>query len=131
MEKSYQEFLRRRGIFRGAKEMQESGEYSLSVKAFADRLTRVFESEHSFDLWSPDQKNDVDVLHEKSKQNAWIALLNELFNARRSTSLSSMGIISFEYIPNTPGWSDGEKETPDLPAYSSQKYGLSTVEARH
>ena len=131
MEKSYQEFLRRRGIFRVAKEMQESGEYSLSVKAFADRLTRVFESEHSFDLWSPDQKNDVDVLHEKSKQNAWIALLNELFNARRSTSLSSMGIISFEYIPNTPGWSDGEKETPDLPAYFNQKYGLSTVEARH
>lgn len=127
MEKSYQEFLRRRGIFRVVKEMRTNGNYRLSVKAFAERLTRVFESEHSFDLWDPDQATDKDMLHERSKQNAWIALLNELFNGRRATSLSSMGVIYFQYARNAPGWKTGI----DLPAFFHQKYGLSAIEARH
>lgn len=131
MEKSYQAFLRRRGIFRVVKEMRENGEYCLSVRAFADRLTRVFEAEHSFDFWDPDQKPDKDILHANSKQNAWIALFDELFNGRRSTSLSSMGIISFEYMRNDPGWSGDEISTPDLPAHLNRRYGLSIEEGRH
>lgn len=131
MEKSYKAFLRRRGIFQVVKGMRENGEYSLSARAFADRLTRVFESEHSFDFWDPDRGFDKDVLHETSKQNAWIALLDELFNGRRSTSLSSMGVINFEYMRNDPGWSNDKIQTPDLPTYLNQKYSLTTKEARH
>ena len=131
MEKSYQAFLRRRGIFRVVKEMRESGEYSLSVKAFADRLTRVFEAEHSFAFWDPEQKTDKDILHTNSKQNAWIALFDELYNGRRSTSLSSMGVIHFEYMRNDPGWQNDDIQTPDLPAHLNQKYGLTIEEGRH
>src|SRR5699024_255516 len=62
---------------------------------------------------------------------AWIALFDELFNGRRSTSLSSMGIISFEYMRNDPGWSSDEISTPDLPAHLKRRYGLSIEEGRH
>lgn len=127
MEKSYQAFLRRRGIFQVIKQMRNNGEYSLSARAFADRLTRVFEAEHSFDLWGLDQTTDRDMLHERAKQNAWTALLDELFNGRRTTSLSSMGVIYFQYVRNTSGWKNGI----DLPAFFHQKYGLSQIEARH
>ena len=51
LEKSYEEFLRRRGIWQVAKDMQAHGEYALSVPAFVDRLARVFEKEQSFLLW--------------------------------------------------------------------------------
>lgn len=82
--------------------MQAHGEYSLSVPAFVDRLARVFEKEQSFRLWSPDGIRDADSLSETNQHNAWKALLNELFNGRRATSLSSMGLISFEYTRNDP-----------------------------
>ena len=42
-----------------------------------------------------------------------------------------MGIISFEYMRNDPGWSNDEIQTPDLPTYLNQRYGLTTKEARH
>ena len=32
--------------------------------------------------------------------NAWVAILNEMFNARRGTSLVSMGVLSFAYRRN-------------------------------
>ena len=35
-----------------------------------------------------------------SRDNAWIAILNEMFSARRGTSLVSMGRIAFSYEPN-------------------------------
>ena len=36
----------------------------------------------------------------ENNRNAWIAVLNELFNSRRRTSLVSLGKISFEYLGN-------------------------------
>lgn len=124
LEKSYEEFLRRRGIWHVAKEMQAHGEYSLSVPAFVDRLARVFEKEQSFRLWSPDGIRDADSLSETNRHNAWKALLNELFNGRRATSLSSMGLISFEYTRNDPC------DNYDLPTFFEGTYNLSNTEAR-
>ena len=100
MEKSYEEFLRRRGIWQVTKQMQEEGKTYLSVAAFVDRLTRLFDANETFKLWEPDERYDTDTIHEKSKRNAWIAILNEMFNARRGTSLPSMGILAFEYKMN-------------------------------
>ena len=45
--------------------------------------------------------------------------------------MSSMGIISFEYMRNDPGWSGDEISTPDLPAHLKRKYGLSIEAGRH
>lgn len=124
LEKSYEEFLRRRGIWQVAKDMQAHGEYTLSVPAFVDRLARVFEKEQSFLLWSPDGNRDADSLSQTNRHNAWIAVLNELFNGRRGTSLSSMGLISFEYTPNDPN------DDYNLPAYFEATYALPQADAR-
>ena len=35
-----------------------------------------------------------------SRQNAWVAVLNEMFNARRATSLQSLGVVAFSFRPN-------------------------------
>lgn len=100
MEKSYQEFLRRRGIWQVTQQMQENKETCLSVLAFVDRLIRLFDSKETFKLWVPEERYDKDSIHEESKRNAWIAILNEMFNGRRGTSLPSMGVLSFEYKAN-------------------------------
>jgi ATP-dependent helicase YprA (DUF1998 family) len=100
MEKSYQEFLRRRAILHVADQMKQSSVTEISVPAFVDKLTRYFDANKTFDIWSPGTKEDKDSLHLKSESNAWIAILNEMFNARRGTSLPSLGLISFDYRPN-------------------------------
>lgn len=104
--------------------MQAHGEYTLSVPAFVDRLARVFEKEQSFLLWSPDGNRDADSLSQTNRHNAWIAVLNELFNGRRGTSLSSMGLINFEYTPNDPN------DDYNLPAYFEATYVLPQADAR-
>lgn len=97
MEKSYQEFLRRRGIWHIIEECQRDGKTLLSVGDFVERLSRYFNASKTFAEWDQPENQDIDLA---CKKNAWIAVLNEMYNARRSTSLASMGLLSFEYIPN-------------------------------
>jgi len=99
MERSYEEFLRRRGIWQITRTMRSNGETSLDVTAFVDRLTRLFESERTFDTWIPDHEEQR-TNASASKRNAWIAVLNELVNARRSTSLVSLGLLCYEFKEN-------------------------------
>ena len=37
----------------------------------------------------------------ENRRNAWVAVLNELYNCNRDTSLVSLGKISFEYLGNS------------------------------
>lgn len=101
LEKSYQEFLRRRAFLQVADQLKKSGKTDISVKAFVDKLTRFFDANQTFAVWKPNTKEDKDQIHQDSESNAWIAVLNEMFNARRGTSLPSLGLISFDYTPNT------------------------------
>ena len=97
MEKSYEEFLRRRGIWHIVHEMKTDGKTCIQVKDFVRRLASYFESCDSFRTWDakPEESfTDVCV------RNAWVAVLNEMFNARRSSSLASMGVLSFEFAKN-------------------------------
>lgn len=100
MEKSYQEFLRRRAILQVADALQKQGQSEISVTAFVSRLIRFFDEKKTFDIWKPDGRQDPDALHIESERHAWIAVLNEMFNARRGTSLMALGRLSFEYQPN-------------------------------
>ncbi len=100
MEKSYQEFLRRRAILQVAEQLKEQGQTEITVPGFVLKLTRFFDEKKTFHIWKPDDKIDKDELHALSESNAWIAVLNEMFNARRGTSLASLGLLSFEYQPN-------------------------------
>lgn len=101
MEKSYEEFLRRRGIWHVADKFREDRRTTVSMKEFVDVLTRYFEENHTFVEWDTPENRINDTLHSDSKRNAWIGILNEMYNARRSTSLPAMGILAFEYVNNT------------------------------
>ena len=69
----------------------------IQVKDFVRRLAGYFESCGSFRTWdAKTEESFADVC----VRNAWVAVLNEMFNARRSSSLASMGLLSFEFVKN-------------------------------
>lgn len=95
MERSYQQFLRRRGIWHVAEELRQAGRYHVTMAEFIHNLTTYFEKYGSFKEW-----DDRGSAYVSSKGNAWIAVLDELFNARRATGLISMGVFSVKYRLN-------------------------------
>lgn len=97
LENSYEEFLRRRGIWHVCEMLKEKGRISVPVKEFAAELIHYFESHDTFV-----EIDSRDKLSVRSRSNAWVALLNEMFNARRSTGLTWMGRLFFKYQKNTP-----------------------------
>lgn len=99
MTASYKEFLRRRGIWHVIEENKESiSSNPWEIKDFVDRLTAYFDKNRTFaEPGSPDSEN----LSPKSEKNAWLAVLNEMVNARRTTSLTSLGILKFEFKGNS------------------------------
>lgn len=98
MENAYKRFLRNRGIWRAVQELTEDGIYEISVSAFVEKLTHIFDAERTFDRWDTDRDRlDSDTLHANSVKNAWIAITSELFASRHNTSLSSLGLLHFRY----------------------------------
>lgn len=99
MTASYKEFLRRRGIWHVVEKNQKNmAEHPWEIKNFVDALTSYFDSCRTFA--EPGDKGNEN-LTAVSRKNAWIAVLNEMVNARRSTSLVSMGLIKFNYKGNS------------------------------
>lgn len=99
MTDSYREFLRRRGIWHVVEENRESmARCPWEIGDFVNALTAYFDSCRTF-AEPKDQENKN--LTPVSRKNAWIAVLNEMVNGRRSTGLVSMGLIQFEYKGNT------------------------------
>lgn len=98
MTSSYKEFLRRRGIWHVVEKNQKNmTEHPWEIRDFVDALTSYFDSCRTF---AEPGDNGVENLTAVSRKNAWIAVLNEMVNARRSTSLVSMGLIKFNYKGN-------------------------------
>lgn len=97
MDSSYKEFLRRRGIFHIIQNNPDWRKNPVSVDIFASELANYFNANRSFALSNDSEGQNIMTL---CKQNAWIAMLNEMFNARRRTSLTSLGQMYFEYIAN-------------------------------
>ena len=99
MTASYREFLRRRGIWHVVDKNRENmAAHPWEIQHFVDELTAYFDSCRTFA--EPGDKG-TENLTATSRKNAWIAVLNEMANARRSTSLVSMGIIKFNYKGNS------------------------------
>ncbi len=99
LDKSYKEFLRRRGICHVIQENRhEIISEQWTISDFVSRLKNYFASQNTF------ATNNLNVgnLSTESRKNAWIALLNELARSTTSTSLCSLGQIQFEYVGNTP-----------------------------
>ena len=114
LDKSYKEFLRRRGLVRVlADKKEEIIEEPYTLSELAEELTKLFVKHKSF---KTELTEDVShrELKKRSQKNAWIAVLTELVYARRRTSLTSLGKVVFEYIGNSE----------IIVAIMAKKYGL-------
>lgn len=95
----HEEFLRRRGIWHVIRDNMESyNQHPCEISALVRELTAYFDTNRTFA--SPGDNGEI-PLTEISKRQAWIAVLNEMVNARRSTSLVSLGILGFAYKGNS------------------------------
>lgn len=101
----YEEFLRRRGIWHVIENNRENiSKHPWEISTLVQELTSYFDSNRTFA--SPGDKG-TENLTATSKRQAWIAVLNEMVNARRSTSLVSLGILDFVYKGNSEELMDG------------------------
>lgn len=115
MERTYKDFLRRRGIWYVAQQHQEElRQNPWMLSTFADELARCFDVNRTF---ASLEKNET--LTPVSRRNAWIALISEMYTARRPSSLSSLGAILILPICN-------QEIAPEF----AVKYGLSIKEAK-
>lgn len=95
----YEEFLRRRGIWHVIENNRDDiSRHPWEISTLVQELTSYFDSNRTFA--SPGDTG-VENLTATSKRQAWIAVLNEMVNARRSTSLVSLGILDFVYKGNS------------------------------
>ncbi len=94
---SYKEFLRRRGIWNLITQEEDNYKEGISISDFVSILKNYFSG---LNLFRKSNSDDIETSTVENNRNAWIAVLNELFNSRRRTSLVSLGKISFEYLGN-------------------------------
>ena len=95
----YEEFLRRRGIWHVIETNRDNiSKHPWEISTLVQELTSYFDSNRTFA--SPGEKGTENLTATSARQ-AWIAVLNEMVNARRSTSLVSLGILDFVYKGNS------------------------------
>ena len=94
----YKEFLRRRGIWHIIeKNKAEISKKPWEITTLVEELTAYFDDNRTF---ANAEEKGNESLTAESKRQAWIAVLNEMVNARRSTSLVSLGVLDFVYKGN-------------------------------
>ena len=101
LDKSYKEFLRRRGLVRVLEKLHDDLlEAPMPLDELADELSKLFTKKESFKNELTERLSSRE-LRRLSLKNAWMAILTELVYARRRTSLVSLGKIKFEYMGNS------------------------------
>ena len=95
---SYKEFLRRRGIWNVVTQEENTYKNGLSISDFVSVLDNYFSG---LKLFRKSNSDNEELSITETRRNAWVAVLNELYNYRRDTSLVSLGKISFEYLGNS------------------------------
>lgn len=96
--KSYQEFLRRRGIYQVIKQYENSIiDNVFTISDFVSKLTSFFSNHRTF----AENNNDNGNLTAVSNENAWVAMLNELARFNSATSMTRLGILQFHFLGNT------------------------------
>ncbi|MDR1705861.1 MAG: DUF1998 domain-containing protein [Clostridiales bacterium] len=115
MERSYKDFLRRRGIWFVAQQHKtEMQSEPWTLGTFANELARYFDVNQTFA-----ELDKKETLTPISRRNAWIALISEMYAARRPSSLSSLGAVSIMPSCNA-----------DFAPEFAERYGLSVDEAK-
>lgn len=98
MEASYQDFLRRRGVWHIVEKYRDNmAQRPWEIEDFVNALAAYFDENRTFARPGDTGKANLTAV---SERNAWIAVMNEMVNARRSTSLASMGVLRFHYKGN-------------------------------
>ena len=97
MEKSYQEFLRRRGLWQICDKMLDNGRSVLTVREAVSALARLFEDNGSFVEIGKERESQTDICHNQ----AYIAVMNELVSSRRTSGLVQLGKVGFFYSPKS------------------------------
>lgn len=95
MEKSYHEFLRRRGLWCICDKMIDQGRYVLTVREVVSALARLFEASGSFVEIGKERESQTDAC----RSQAYIAVMNELVSSRRPSGLVQLGKLSYMYAP--------------------------------
>lgn len=95
---------------------ESMGRFACSADIFAEDLAEVYENEKSFAHWDPDGEMSDEAIRKECRHQAWVALVSELYKARNTISLSSMGLLHFRYDSN---------------AYRSNKAGIAKVMKKH
>lgn len=95
---SYKEFLRRRGIWNVVTQEENTYKNGISISDFVSLLDNYFSG---LKLFRKNNSGNEELSITETRRNAWVAVLNELYNYRRDTSLVSLGKISFEYLGNS------------------------------
>lgn len=97
MEKSYREFLRRRGLWQIFEEMLDQGRSVLTVREVVSALARLFENNGSFVEIGKERESQTDIC----RNQAYIAVMNELISSRRASGLVQLGKMAYLYAPKT------------------------------
>ena len=96
----YEEFLRRRGIWHVIEKNRDNiNQTPWEISTLVDELTSYFDTNRTF---AEPGDTGAENLTATSRRQAWIAVLNEMVGARRSTSLVSLGVLDFAYKGNSP-----------------------------
>ena len=101
LDKSYKEFLRRRGIMQTIEKNREDLiDEVVTFDEFVGMVAKLFKKKESF---KSDLTQNLSATESKhlSFRHAWMAMLTELVYAQRRNSLVSLGQIAFEYMGNT------------------------------
>ena len=95
---SYKEFLRRRGIWNVVTQEENNYKNGIGISDFVSVLDNYYSG---LNLFRKSNSENIDTSITENRRNAWVAVLNELYNCNRDTSLVSLGKISFEYLGNS------------------------------
>ena len=95
---SYKEFLRRRGIWNVVTQEENNYRNGIGISDFVSVLDNYYSG---LNLFRKSNSDNIESSITENRRNAWIAVLNELYNCNRDTSLVSLGKISFEYLGNS------------------------------
>lgn len=95
MDKSYHEFLRRRGLWQICDQMLDQGRSVLTVSEVVSALARLFEHSGSFVEIGKERESQTDLC----RNQAYIAVMNELVSSRRTSGLVQLGKLTYSYMP--------------------------------
>ncbi|MDR3293476.1 MAG: DUF1998 domain-containing protein [Clostridiales bacterium] len=117
LEDAYKEFLRRRGIWNVADNESDTYLNGINFSDFIKLLENYFSEKKLFrDSNDPNATSSI----VENRRNSWIALLNELHNSSRRTSLVSLGKLQFDYMGNNT----------EICGMVAENYGLTLRDAK-